>query len=83
MLTRGTQIVYVPTHANGDTQHPDAEPGFVTSMNGDVAFCRYWSKSNPDQLRTTVNSEATPVDTLVVADTRPQAVVDTLLQTVR
>ena len=31
-LTRGTQILYVPMHAQGDTNHPDVEPGFVTSQ---------------------------------------------------
>lgn len=60
-LTRGTQILYVPMHAQGDTNHPDVEPGFVTSQRGDVVFCRYWSKHAPGELRTKANSEATPV----------------------
>ena len=62
-LQPGTQIAYVPTHANGDLSHPDVEFGFVTSVRGDVAFCRYWSKG--DGLRTTANSEATPISLLV------------------
>ena len=61
-LKRGTQIVYMPTHCNEDIEHPDIEFGFVTSVRGDVAFCRYWSKHNKDELRTKANSEATPID---------------------
>lgn len=72
-LTRGIQVLYVPMHAYGDTNHPDVEPGFVTSVRGDVAFCRYWNKRAPGELRTRANSESTPVDSLVVRDTVPQA----------
>lgn len=71
-LTRGTQILYVPMHAHGDTNHPDVEAGFVTSVRGDVAFCRYWSKYAPGELRTKANSEATPLAAIVVRDTVPQ-----------
>lgn len=72
------QIIYVPDHAEGSTNHPDCEEGFVTSMNdkGDAAFCRYWSKVNPQTLRTRANSELTPLHNLVVCDSRPQALVE-------
>jgi hypothetical protein len=46
-MKTGTQIIYVPTHANGDEDHPDAEPGFVTSISGDCAYCRFWLKHTP------------------------------------
>ena len=68
-LTRGTQILYVPMHAHGDTNHPDVEAGFVTSQRGDTVFCRYWSKHTPGELRTKANSEGTPVDAIVIRDT--------------
>lgn len=80
MLTPGTQIIYVPTHAAGDVTHPDAEAGFVTAVRGNVAFCRYWSKTKPGELRTKANSEGTPVDLLVVQDMRPQTAVDEMLK---
>ena len=59
-----TQIKYTPTHAEGVPDHPDIEYGFVTSVKGDTIFCRYWSKHNPDDLRTTANSEGTPIGML-------------------
>lgn len=75
-LARGTQVVYVPAHVDlDDVSHPDVEDGFVTSMSvrGDVAFCRFWHRDGPpDRLRTIANSEATPIERLVVRDTRPQ-----------
>jgi hypothetical protein len=72
-LTRGTQVLYVPMHAHGDTNHPDCEAGFVTSVRGDVVFCRYWSKHAPGELRTKANSEATPRAALVERWSVPQA----------
>lgn len=78
-LAPGTQIIYVPMHADG-ILHPDAELGFVTSnAGGKNVFCRYWSKSH-DGLRTLANSEATPVENLVIKDTREQDVVDELMK---
>ena len=79
-LARGTQVVYIPTHAKGLASHRDAERGFVTSIRGNTVFCRYWSKSNPDILRTKANSEGTPQELLVVANTKPQAEVDAALE---
>ena len=78
----GTQIIYVPMHAEGDTEHPDCQAGFVTSLRDDFAFCRYWSKHHPGELRTKANSEATPLDCLVIQDTRPQAEVNQALKDV-
>jgi hypothetical protein len=78
-LTEGTQIIYVPMHANGDTGHPDCEAGFVTSVRGTNAFCRYWSKHTPGELRTKANSELTPIDCLVVQDTVPPEHINTAL----
>lgn len=61
----GTQILHVPTHADNDLSHPDVECGFVTSIRGDVAFCRYWRKDLVD-LRTKSCSEGIPIDLIVV-----------------
>lgn len=79
-LMPGTQIIYVPSHADG-IDHPDAEPGFVTSgvKKGNAVFCRYWSKTHKG-LRTIANSEITPIDQLVIQDTREQSVVDKLMK---
>ena len=77
----GTQIVYVPTHAHGNLGHEDVEHGFVTSVHvaGDYAYCRFWSKYHPDELRTKSCSELTPIDMLLVTNTHPQSVVDAKL----
>lgn len=63
---RGDQIVYIPDHAKNDPGHPDIEYGFVTDMtpNNKGAFCRYFRKGNINQLRTTANSESTPLRNL-------------------
>lgn len=79
-MQRGTQILYVPIHAAGDIHHPDVEAGFVTTVRGDVAFCRYWSKQSAGELRTKANSEGTPIALLVEQATRPQPEVDALLE---
>ena len=79
-LKQGTQIIYVPRHADGP-KHRDAEEGFVTSTNRrDAAFCRYWSKLYPGQLRTKSCSECTPVECLTIKDTHLQRDVDRLLK---
>lgn len=77
---RGDQIVYVPTHANGDQDHADCEYGFVTSVssNGTV-FCRFWHKGQPGVLRTVSNSEGTTGINLFKATSVRQRVVDCLL----
>jgi hypothetical protein len=62
----GTQIAYIPEHADGDITHGDVEFGFVTSERADgaVHFCRYWVRKQPGVLRTRANSEATPTSNL-------------------
>lgn len=78
ILLRGTQVFYVPTHAEGDLSHPDVEAGFVTSVRGDTVFCRYWRKDLAE-LRTKANSEGTPVDLIVVQDSVPRCQVEAAL----
>lgn len=77
----GLQIVYVPQHADG-VDHKDAEAGFITSVRGDIAFCRYWSKRSPGELRTKANSEGTQIERLVAKDTRSQEDVWGQLETI-
>lgn len=79
-MERGTQIVYVPSHADGP-DHPDAEPGFVTSVqHHEFAFCRFWHKSHPGLLRTTLNSERASREDLVIQDTVDQSLVEEMLE---
>jgi hypothetical protein len=68
-LELGTQVIYVPLHAEGNADHADCETGFVTSVRGSNVFCRYWSKYTPGDLRTKSGSECTLVDMLIVRDT--------------
>lgn len=80
-FTQGQQIAYVPTHAEGDLQHPDVEFGFVFSdRGGDSVFCRYWRKGHLGQLRTVANSELTPRDMLVAYVSVPQEYIDVALE---
>lgn len=74
-MKQGTQIAYVPEHANGDLSHPDVEFGFVMSKRGNAHFCRYWVKGVPGELRTVANSELTPSELLVEDISVPQTYV--------
>ena len=67
-MRKGTQIAYIPLHANGNINHPDVEFGFVTSIHRDVDshYCRYWRKGHLGELRTTSCSELTPNEYLVI-----------------
>jgi hypothetical protein len=91
----GTQIVYVPNHEMESYKksgimnfdYPSgSQPGFVAckSMKDDAVFCRYWRVTHTQEvlkceLRTTANSELTPVRNLVAMDTVPQEIVDSLM----
>jgi hypothetical protein len=77
----GQQIAYIPMHAGGDINHPDVEFGFVTGFNsqGDP-FCRYWRKGEIGTLRTTANSECTPIDMVVDHVSVPQTKVDNFIE---
>jgi hypothetical protein len=78
-LTRGTQIVYRPNHAE-DLSHHDCEEGFIASVDPDanVAWCRYWYRDY-DELRTKSCSERTPIANIVIKDTHAQARVQAAL----
>jgi hypothetical protein len=41
----GDRVLYVPHHANGDTNHPDCERGVVTSTNEVNVFVRYGART--------------------------------------
>ena len=56
MFEKGDHIIYTPLHANGDISHPDSEIGFITSVEGETAYCRFFYPTG--QLRTKANSEA-------------------------
>jgi len=81
-MKRGTQIAYVPMHADGDLDHPDVEFGFafVASVRDNAVFCRYWRKGQPGVLRTTANSELTVLRLLVEHKSVEQSVVDRVLK---
>lgn len=85
ILKTGTQIAYIPTHANGDINHEDVEFGFVTSYKPtlDVYFCRYWRQGHIGEMRTTANSEATPADMLVEHVSLPQPTIESWLREFR
>lgn len=81
-LRPGSQIIYVPLHAAGDIDHPDAEPGFVfanQTTHGNLVACRFWDKRRPGELRTKANSESCNLERLHFVDTRPQEEVDAMV----
>jgi len=76
---KGDQIVYIPNHAK-DMFHPDAEFGFITGFTlGESAFCRYWLNPDRTELRTTANSEATPIDMFHRCDLKSQELINEML----
>lgn len=80
-LKRGTQILYMPTEAGGDVDHPSCEEGFITSVKDEKwAYCRYWLMSNPTELRTKLSSEKTRIADLVVTNSVPQLAVIVALE---
>lgn len=38
----GDTVIYIPSHASGDPEHPDCERGLVTSINAGRVFVRYY-----------------------------------------
>lgn len=83
---RGKQIVYIPSHADGNPGHPDSEFGFITSSGrvnalegGDAVFCRYFFNGKAGKIRTTANSESTNLRDLYPCESVPQFVVEALL----
>ena len=81
-LKRGTQIIYVPSHAKHVEDHPDCERGFVMTDKGDTVFCRYFSRLHHLELRTVANSESTSKRDLVVRDTTDQKNIDTWVKNI-
>ena len=76
---RGTQVIYIPTHAEGNLCHPDCEEGFVTAhASVNTVFVRYFYRGT-DELRTIINSEATDMSYLVIKQLRPQEQIEDLL----
>lgn len=64
----GDQVAFIPHHAYGDIYHPDVEFGFVTSVKGQLVWCRFWYKGKPGELRTRANSEGVNIRDLRLYD---------------
>jgi hypothetical protein len=81
MLKRGTQIIYVPYDVD-DLDDFSCEEGFVTSVDEEegVAYCRFWHRNFPTQLRTKSRSERVALEWLREQDTRAQRFVDETLR---
>lgn len=86
VLKRGTQVAYIPTHANRDIHHPDVEFGFVTNAEDigwrdETAYwCRFWVKGKLGVLRTVTNSERCYEWDIVEYTSVDQSVVDEILK---
>lgn len=42
----GQKVIYVPTHAHGDKNHPDCEVGHVSSVNRKYVFVKFDKQLN-------------------------------------
>jgi hypothetical protein len=73
-LKIGMQIAMVPSHAEGNLNHPDVQMGFVTKLTENFAFCRYFLP-NSDELRTKSHSEGTSYECIEIYDSRSQDIV--------
>ncbi len=56
MLEKGDHIIYIQPHAKENGTYSDNEIGFVTSVDGETAYCRFFYPNG--NLRTKANSEA-------------------------
>ena len=84
----GDQITYIPTHAEGDPNHKDAQHGFVTSVRHpgtkrEIVFCRFWYDDSHTELRTKANSEGCRPDDLIREHHVAQGRIVRLLQAIR
>jgi hypothetical protein len=62
-------------------EHPDVDFGFVVSVNGNVAFVRFWSRANNfAELRTKANSELVPQANLFGYKLKPPELIVELLE---
>ena len=86
-LPDGTQIAYIPMHADGDINHSDVEFGFVCDKDRklpDSVLCRYWHKGGEGSaLRTVANGERTPFEMLVVHRSTYQGTIDRLVEEIQ
>lgn len=79
-LPPGTQIAYVPLHAEGDIDHKDVQFGFIVIEKPDMEayVCRYFNLHS-DELRTKANGEITPKLMMRVHYHHPKALVAKLI----
>ena len=77
-MKRGTQIAYIPPHADS-VEHPDVQLGFVTSVGNKHVFCRFWNGDLTDIVDKSC-SKGVPHDHLVERDSVQQALVDEMLE---
>lgn len=81
----GTQIAYLPAHAKGDVNHPDADWGFTQEQRGDLVLCRFWAKDRQHRrqigdMRTKANAEGVETRYLVPHQHCRQELIDNFLR---
>jgi len=77
----GTQVIYIPLHADHDPDHKDVEEGFVTSVRNDgrrvVVFVRFFRQRGSGlDLRTSNSSSSCDLHTLAFGCFRDQDTID-------
>ena len=83
---RGDQIIYIPSHAEGDKDHPDCEFGFVVQhlkppqVTQERVACRFWSDRSARHLRTRSCSENAYVEDIRPFAYTSQSVIDEAME---
>lgn len=66
-FAKGTRVIYIPWHANGDSTHKDCQHGIVSSVQKNFVFVKYdtsyWKKTDPDE---SITAQATKRSNLVL-----------------
>ena len=81
-LKKGSQIAYIPNHADGDINHKDVQYGFVMSVKPNGIFCRFFTNKKGGFLRTTANSELCSEENLVECETYSNEFIAKLIKSI-
>jgi len=61
-----TRVIYIPLHANGDQNHPDAERGTVSSANSKYVFVKFDKQLNKFGWEGTTSQSCDPNDLVII-----------------
>jgi len=62
LIYTGDRVIYIPTHAEGNVNHPDCEYGIVSSWNDKYVFVKYVRNGIPQMTAQATSPEDLYVD---------------------